>query len=195
MNEEGVIKFQCHHIQASAPEDHLIAELNEWRNRLYELSLIGVTPDGIGYGNMSIRKGKGFIITGSGTGSIRQMDRQNYVEVTGHSISSNYVECRGLLLASSESLTHAVIYDTLPDAGAVFHVHHQGLWKKLLSTHPSTPAAIPYGTPEMAAATRELVMGNDIDSRGIFAMGGHVDGVVCFGKDPGDAGALLLSFM
>src|SRR5690348_14886055 len=132
MNEEGVIKFRCAHFSAPPPAHSLILELNAWRNRLFDLGLIGQTPEGIGYGNMSIRNGKNFIITGSGTGGLKELDANGFVEVTSYSFMENFVECRGPLLASSESLTHAVIYDTRPLAGAVFHVHHNELWKKLL---------------------------------------------------------------
>jgi ribulose-5-phosphate 4-epimerase/fuculose-1-phosphate aldolase len=195
MKEEGVIKFRCIQIIAPPPAYEIVKELNEWRDRLYGLSLIGETAEGIGYGNISMRHGQGFIITGSGTGKMKELDEKNFVTVTAHSISSNQVECRGEMMASSESLTHAVIYDTLQETGAVFHVHHHALWKKLLAQLPATPPDIPYGTPAMADATKKLITTSCTGYQGIFAMAGHEDGVVCYGKDPLEAGSLLLSFL
>ena len=41
---EGYIKFQCNWIWSDPIPQNEISELNRWRNRLYELRLIGVCP-------------------------------------------------------------------------------------------------------------------------------------------------------
>ena len=83
MKDEGVIKYQCNWIPGDPMNPGLIAKLNTWRNILYRLKLIGVTDDGIGYGNISIRsEGDEFIISGSGTGCYSILDARHYARVT-----------------------------------------------------------------------------------------------------------------
>jgi len=186
MKEEGVIKFNCNWIKGDAPA---APELNSWREQLYARKLIGVTPNGIGYGNMSIRHHK-FIITGSQTGHLEKLGPEHYALVTEYDFEENSLTAIGHVKASSESLTHAMIYECCPGVNAVFHVHDEALWKKLLSTSDSTAATIPYGTPEMAWEIQRLLREHDIK---IFAMGGHEDGVIAFGETAHMAGELLIS--
>ena len=193
MKEEGVIKFNCHWIEAEPLDDACIEKLNDWRGRLYALGLIGVTKDGIGYGNMSMRfNEEQFIITGSGTGRLKKLSSMHYAKVTAYDLDQNSVTTRGPIMASSESLTHAAIYKTKKDIHAVFHVHHHALWKKLLRTLPSTGTDIPYGTPEMAMAVIRLIKETKEANQRIFAMTGHEDGIVAFGRDTDETGKILL---
>ena len=55
MNDEGVIKFNCHWTKSAPLDEAWIRDLNVWRDKLYRLGLIGMNEDGIGYGNISIR--------------------------------------------------------------------------------------------------------------------------------------------
>lgn len=191
MNEEGVIKFNCHWVRSEPLSPQSIAELQPWRNRMYELKLIGSTPDGIGYGNMSIRSGKEFIITGSGTGTLLQLAPEHYTRVTSYNFSDNCLTTEGPIKASSESLTHAALYECDPSINAVIHVHHAGLWKLLLKRYPSTGAGVPYGTPGMAQEIKRLFKETGLPQR-IFAMGGHEDGIISFGKNMESAAGVLL---
>jgi L-ribulose-5-phosphate 4-epimerase len=193
LKDEGIIKFNCNWVRGSAPDAALIKELNEWRNRLYEKNLIGITPGGIGYGNVSIRyRDNQFIITGSTTGKIEQLGPEHYTLVTEYSIDQNFLTTIGPIKASSESLTHAMIYECCPGANAVFHVHDKELWEKLLSTLPSTRKDVAYGTPQMAREIERLFKEAALDRHKIFAMGGHEDGVIAFGATPAEAGQILL---
>ena len=77
---EGYIKFNCllsEETSGLSDEDFLL--LNKWRNKLYQLGLIGCYPGDIGYGNISIRSGTGFIITGSATGCREKLTKNDYV--------------------------------------------------------------------------------------------------------------------
>lgn len=196
MNEEGVIKFNCNWIQGDAPAASLIKELNEWRNKLYAAKLIGVTPDGIGYGNMSIRtNGNQFIITGSQTGHLETLGPEHYSLVTEYNFDQNSLICVGRAKASSESLTHAMIYECCAEANAVFHVHDKALWKKLLLALPSTSPDVPYGTPQMAKEIERLFDHHHLAIHKIFAMGGHEDGVVAFAGSASVAGELLFTVL
>jgi L-ribulose-5-phosphate 4-epimerase len=191
--EEG-IKFNCIWIKEPPVEEDVIQELDQWRDRLHGLHLIGVTAEGIGYGNMSKRLGHGsFLVTGSSTGKHEKLTAAHYTRVTGYSVSENKVITQGPIKASSESLTHAMIYECGAGINAVIHVHHFGLWKSLLQLFPATDKNVPYGTPEMAGEIERLFRETDVAHHKIFAMGGHEEGVISFGKDLDEAGTILLS--
>jgi L-ribulose-5-phosphate 4-epimerase len=193
MKETGSIKFNCDWILEAPLSYGIIAELNKWRGELYELQLLGETVDGIGYGNISMRyKNNTFIITGSGTGKIGNLTEKHYTLVTDYDLDTNHLTTKGPVMASSESMTHAVIYNTLPEINSVMHVHHQGLWKSLLHTHPYTGEKTEYGTPQMAREIEGLLQTTDLDQLKLFAMAGHEDGVVAFGNSIKECGTLLL---
>ena len=81
--ETGYIKFNCQWIKDHPVEDSLIQELNHYRTKLYQLGLIGMYPNGIGYGNMSIRlENYQFLITGTSTGHLPSLKSDHYTTVT-----------------------------------------------------------------------------------------------------------------
>lgn len=55
--DEGYIKYQCHWTKQKSVTPEEIAALNQWRNKLYQLGLIGQYDNGIGFGNLSRRCG------------------------------------------------------------------------------------------------------------------------------------------
>src|SRR3954451_10254050 len=124
MNEEGVIKFSGNWIRGEPVYDAAINELNAWRDQLYALRLLGVTDDGIGYGNISCRSEGGFIISGSGSGQRPKLSSSDYTKVIAFDLAANSVTSQGPVKASSESMTHAAIYEKDKSINAVFHVHH-----------------------------------------------------------------------
>jgi len=195
MQEEGVIKFKCNWIKDVPPDFELIKELDAWRNKLYNAKLIGKNKDGIGYGNISIRYQNNFIITGSSTGKLSTLTAEHYTVVTQYDLDKNTLTAVGPIIASSESLTHAVIYERQKDVNAVIHVHHFALWKKLLEIHPATGKNIEYGTPAIAKEILRLFEASDLAEKKIFAMGGHKEGVVSFGKDLDEAGEKILALL
>jgi ribulose-5-phosphate 4-epimerase/fuculose-1-phosphate aldolase len=193
MNDEGVIKFNCEWTRSTPLDKAWIRDINFCRDKLYALGLIGVNDEGIGYGNISIRlQGNEFIISGSGTGKLRKLTEDHYAHVTGYDVERNKIWSTGPILASSESLTHAMIYELASDVTAVIHVHHVGLWQKLLDTLPATGANIPYGTPEMASEIKRLFTEQNLSRNRIFAMAGHSDGIICFGDSLPEAAELIL---
>jgi ribulose-5-phosphate 4-epimerase/fuculose-1-phosphate aldolase len=194
MSDEGVIKFNCHWTKSAPLEEAWIRDLNVWRDKLYRLGLIGVNEEGIGYGNISIRFRKNeFIISGSGTGKFKKLTQEHYALVTDYDVKKNAICSTGSVIASSESLTHAMIYEHASDVHAVMHVHHVKIWKKLLNTLPATAQNIEYGTPEMANEIARLFNEQKLSQHKIFAMAGHYEGIVCFGKNLPQAGELLLN--
>ncbi|MFM2313342.1 MAG: hypothetical protein RLZZ04_2618 [Cyanobacteriota bacterium] len=194
MIDEGYIKYQCHWSQIDAIAESDIKELNSWRQQLYQLGLIGEYDNGIGFGNLSIRlpQQKQLIISGTQTGGIPDLTPQHYSKVIDYDWQQNYVTCQGLIKASSESLTHAAIYHTLPEIYAVVHVHHQLLWEKLLEQVPTTNPDCAYGTPEMATEIIRLCQQPLTQQARIIVMSGHEAGILTFGTNLNQAGETLL---
>ncbi len=193
MSETGVVKFQCERNAAELTAFAGFEELNACRRKLLQLRMIGVDAHGIGYGNLSVRAGETneFFITGSGTGGKPQLTLADYAKVSAFDFSRNWLRCEGAI-ASSESLTHSALYESATGIRAVIHCHAAKLWNQLLGRLPSTSAAVEYGTPEMAFEVKRLFAETDVREHQIFAMGGHVDGIIAFGRDVDDAfGALM----
>ena len=74
MAEDGVIKFKYDWEKKPIAINNF-EEINGWRDKLYKIGLIGVMENGIGYGNISLRLGKtqNFVVSGSGTGTIKSL--------------------------------------------------------------------------------------------------------------------------
>jgi ribulose-5-phosphate 4-epimerase/fuculose-1-phosphate aldolase len=180
---EGYIKFQAIWQQQPPLPENNLQDLIACRNELYQLGLIGVYPNGIGYGNISQRlevAGQ-FIISGSATGHLPMLSSQHFTTVTKVNIVQNTVWCAGPVIASSETMSHAVIYQTCPEVNAVIHVHHAALWQQLLHRIPTTGAGATYGSPEMADSIVQLLQTTDLRRQQIFVMEGHPEGIFAFG--------------
>jgi L-ribulose-5-phosphate 4-epimerase len=191
VKETGSVKFTCEHAAHEAIPFAGFAQLNHYRQRLWQLRLIGEDAYGIGFGNLSARAGGNFYITGSGTGGRPKLALADYARVTAYDFERNWLRCEGGTMASSESLTHAAVYESEARAGAVIHCHDFTLWKALLGKAPTTAEAVSYGTPEMALEVQRLFRTTDIGSKKIFVMGGHPEGVVSFGQDLAEAFSVL----
>jgi len=171
-----------------APFDEL-AELNACRRKLLDLGLIGVDSNGIGFGNLSVRDGatRNFYITGSATGGLPKLSPTDCVRVVAYDFEKNWIGYEGGAVPSSESLTHAAIYESDPLTSAVIHCHDSGLWATLLDHAPTTSKDVAYGTLEMAYEIMRLFKAVDLQSRQIFVMAGYEGGIVAFGKNLEDA--------
>lgn len=197
MIDEGYIKYRCYWQQEKAIAAADILELNPWRQRLYQLGVIGEYDNGIGFGNLSTRIGNSrqMIISGTQTGGIPNLAAQHYSKVTDYSWQKNYVTCQGLVKASSETLTHGAVYQALPEIKAVIHIHHQALWSQLLNQVPTTDPGIAYGTPEMADEIIRLCQLPTTKTQRIIAMSGHESGILTFGHDLDQAGEALMKYL
>ena len=162
-----------------------LAELNAYRRKLLEQRLIGVDPNGVGFGNLSVRDGvrENFYITGSATGGLPELTPTDCVRVVAYDFARNWLRYEGAATPSSESLTHAAIYESDPTISAVIHCHDSDLWATLLDRAPTTSKSVAYGTPEMAYEIMRLFKASDLRSRKVFAMAGHEGGIVTFGKN------------
>lgn len=196
MMDEGYIKFRCNWSNTGISIPYtLIHPMTDWRKKLYDLSLIGMYDNGIGFGNISIRKNNGtFFITGSATGGKSKLLADDYALVTQWKFKENLLDCIGKTKASSESLTHAAIYESFKNIGAVIHIHNEHMWNYYLQKLPATSEEIQYGTPEMALAIQNLLKENINRAHGIFVMGGHREGIISFGKNMDEAGNRILDY-
>ena len=196
MMDEGYIKFNSDWEEREHVQHSDIRDLNDWRQKLYKVNLLGVYPDGIGFGNVSQRSvGDNFFISGSKTGSLELLDASHYAEVVDFDIDKNWVKCIGETIASSESMSHAVIYKNYPNIKAVFHVHNLALWESLLWEIPTTPESAPYGSPEMANEILTLFKTTNVMERKLFAMAGHKEGLFAFGETVDKTGQRLLNLL
>ncbi|MFK7806637.1 MAG: class II aldolase/adducin family protein [Saprospiraceae bacterium] len=193
-HDEGYIKFIANWEPSVAFRNNTITNLNQWRQKLFDVHLIGAYPDGVGFGNVSHRaKGNHFFISGSKTGNLETLSNEHYSKVIDFDISRNMVNCIGPVIASSESMSHAMIYQELDWVQAVFHVHSLELWTSVLHNIPTTPASAAYGTPEMATEITRLIKETSVCETKVFAMAGHKEGLFSFGRNLEEAGAAILS--
>jgi ribulose-5-phosphate 4-epimerase/fuculose-1-phosphate aldolase len=188
------IKFTCKHAATEITPFDGFAELNAYRRKLLQLRLIGVDSNGIGFGNLSIRDGttNKFYITGSATAGIPELTLADCVRVVAYDFKRNWLRCEGSVIASSESLTHAAVYESDAKAGSVIHCHDSKLWAALLNQAPTSSKTVDYGTPEMAYEVMRLFKVADVQSRKILVMAGHEGGIVVFGRDLEEAFAVLM---
>ena len=192
--ETGYIKFDCQWIQDVVIEDCLIEELNYYRTKLYQYGLIGMYPNGVGFGNMSTRlEDKEFLITGTATGHLQALSNEHFTRVIRYNFKRNNLTCRGPIKASSESLTHAAIYESSPETFAVIHVHNLALWNLLKNKVPTSLAEVEYGTPEMALEIGRLFRETDVRMKQILVMAGHEEGIISFGKTVKEAFDLIIN--
>jgi L-ribulose-5-phosphate 4-epimerase len=188
------IKFACEGAATEITPFDGFAELNACRRRLLQLRLIGVDANGVAFGNLSVRDGatKNFYITGSATGGKPELTLADCARVVAYDFKRNCLRYQGTAIPSSESLTHAAVYEADTKAGSVMHCHDSKLWAALLNEAPTTSEAVDYGTPEMAYEVTRLFKVTDAQSRKILVMAGHEGGIVAFGKDLEEAFVVLM---
>jgi L-ribulose-5-phosphate 4-epimerase len=188
------VKFSCERVAADVTSLAGLAELNAFRRKLLELGLIGVDPNGIGFGNLSVRDGatENFYITGSATGGLSELTLADCAKVVAYDFDRNWIQYEGSVTPSSESLTHAAIYKSDATGGAVIHCHDSKLWAALLNQAPTSSKGADYGTPELAYEIMQLFPRTDMQSKKIVVMAGHEGGIVTFGKNLEKAFAVLM---
>ncbi len=206
---EGVVRF---HVDFSSEDIAMLlsgcfSEIAAWRRLMYLTGLIGQNPNrygGFGYGNISRRyisalvpeECHAFVISGSQTGHISELGMKHYSLVTECYPKENRVAAKGLIQPSSESMTHGTIYALDHSVNGVIHAHSPEIWQNAESLQiPITSEQAGYGTPEMASEIGRLFSESVVAEKGIFAMGGHEDGIVAFGKNLESAGLLLIRYL
>jgi hypothetical protein len=158
--------------------------------------------EGLGYGNVSARLGpfgdvgrgqRRFLVTGTQTGGRPTVTLNDFCVVEQYDIAGNRVKSFGPVAPSSESLTHAAIYDIAPTARAVLHGHCPEIWRRARALGlPTTSSDAVNGTTRMAHEVQRLYRESTFAETGVLAMGGHEDGVLAFGAGAAAAGEALV---
>jgi L-ribulose-5-phosphate 4-epimerase len=192
--KEGVVKYTVQHVSTRITLPAEFGELMAWRRRLRELELIGADAQGIGYGNISVRlfASPRFLITGSQSSGLLEVDQRHFAEVSVVNLDQNALRSRGETPPSSEALTHAALYQSRGSIRAVVHVHSREIWSAWLNKLPTTREDVAYGTPEMAYEMIRLYKRNVIREQGAVVMAGHQDGVIAYGPSLADAAGEIL---
>lgn len=206
---EGVIRFEVRH-ETRPLEGRVHGDtarvLSAWREILANLGMLGQDParyEGLGYGNVSARVGpfgdvargrRRFLVTGTQTAGVAHATLREFCLVESWDVERNSVASAGLVAPSSESLTHAALYDASPATRVVLHAHAPELWRQaralgLPVTHPDAAN----GTPAMALEVQRLHREGTLASTRVAAMGGHEDGVLAFGNTAAEAGTALVA--
>ena len=200
---EGVIQFEyeLEPAMGSPVGARALQTLLAWRTVLRRLELLGRTPGrygGLGYGNLSVRdpeRPREFVITASQTGGIRDLDETGLCRIRDYDLARFRVAAAGMRPPSSESLSHAMIYDADPGAGWVFHVHSPEIWRRATPLElPATGADVAYGSPAMAHAVEKVLATND-DRPLAFVTLGHEDGVFACGGTARETGTSLVGLL
>jgi ribulose-5-phosphate 4-epimerase/fuculose-1-phosphate aldolase len=195
-NETGSIKYECTWERTAPFDIQQMDELSACRIKLHGLGFIGVYPNGIGYGNISIRlKDKLFLITGTSTGHLASLTNEHYTKVTGYDFAQNRLTCQGPIKASAESLTHAAVYECDKETDAVIHIHDKKLWDQLIGKVPTTSPEVEYGTPQMALEIFRLFKESDVKTTKILVMAGHEEGIISFGSNLEEAKNVILNYL
>jgi ribulose-5-phosphate 4-epimerase/fuculose-1-phosphate aldolase len=194
-NETGYVKYECDWEKTDPFDLPQIKYLNLCREKLYQLGYVGAYPNGIGYGNISVRLEHNlFLITGTSTGNFEVLTNEHYTKVTAYHFAQNRLTCKGPVKASAESLTHAAVYECDMETQAVIHIHDKKMWDKLLGKVPTTSPDVEYGTPQMALEIFRLFKETDVKTSKILVMAGHEEGIISFGKNLNEALEILLSY-
>jgi len=193
---EGVIKFTLDHEVGEAPPAQLTAPLRAWFQILRSLELLGRRSDryeGFAYGNLSHRTGEGLLVTCTQTSGRRQLETGDFTLVSAWSLAEYRLHSIGPCSPSSETLTHAMVYDEVPEAHWVFHVHSPEIWQAAPELGmPVTDPGAEYGTPAMARAVAGALEDMGRPTQGVLSMGGHEDGILAWGTTAGETGCRLL---
>lgn len=193
--DEGYIKFDINWEKGKVPNNGIMSSLMEWRDKMYGLGLIGFYKEHqVGYGNISVKVDDGFIISGTQTGHLPQLKEKHYTLVDSYKIDENRLHCIGPIKASSESLTHAAIYECNTEIKAIIHIHHNDFWRNALDKIPTSSKEIPYGTPEMAKEIFHLYNNTSFSNEKIMAMAGHEEGIIAFGNTLEETGSCIESY-
>ncbi len=195
MIDEGYTKYTVDWTRTTLPAGPIIDALDASRRRLVQAGLVGHDEEhDVGFGNLSIRDGDEFIISGTQTGHLDRTSQAHYARVTNADIERNRVACIGAVQASSESMTHAAIYAAAREVGAVVHVHDRALWEVSLQRLPATAAETAYGTPEMARELQDLLTTTSFGAAGLAVMAGHEGGLIAVGRNLEEATDRMLTY-
>ncbi len=193
---DGVIKYDFQFTKSEPLSVENYLEIESVRERLYDLNLIGVTKEGIGFGNISRRiDANSFVITGTQTGHLAKLSGEHYSLVEEYNDKEFYLKSSGSIKPSSEALTHGIIYNLSSKIGAVIHIHSKEIWNFMLTHDYLKTKAVEYGSVEMIDEVNRIFSNIEPLSNPKFVMAGHEDGVMVFGEDLVGAELVLMGIL
>lgn len=210
VHDEGVIKFRADHAESALSPRRfgaLACTLVAWREILARTGLVGQAEGrygGFGYGNVSARTGppsaprhrRAFLITGTQTSGRPCMSLDDFCLVETSDPARNAVTSRGVVMPSSESMTHGALYDLGSHLRFVFHAHSPVIWRRARALRlPTTDPSVPYGSRRMAAEVARLYRETALPESKVLAMGGHEDGIIAFGRTAEETGTALVALL
>ncbi len=156
--EEGVVKYSLEFEKTSACPFICVEEIEEIREDLYALGLIGAYSDGIGFGNISQREGgsRDFFITGTQTGQLASLVAKDYFWVEKVDFETFTTYASGASEPSSEAITHACIYELDSKINAIIQVHNERLWRYILQNDFVSTGDVEYGSLEMVEDIKKI---------------------------------------
>jgi hypothetical protein len=129
------VQFKAHKLDLKESYANLdFVPLNFYRKMLVNRGVLGyckLCDKGCGYGNISFRTKKGFVISCSKTGHLLQLSNKDVSLVKLFSIDENSVFYVGENVPSSESLMHGAFYENNPHVSIIIHIHSWGIWNKI----------------------------------------------------------------
>lgn len=193
MNQEGTIKFNAYWEEAAAFPKEIMEAMIRTRQKMFAKGYIGEYAPGLGYGNISMRYGASaqFLISGAKTGRLPEALPEHFTQITEVYPDRNEVHCQGPIIASSETMSHAMIYHCAPAAQVAIHLHDAAAWQRLLHRVPTTDASAEYGSVEMSASIEQLFQDTNLSEQKLFVMEGHPEGIFVFGDSFAEALTVL----
>jgi ribulose-5-phosphate 4-epimerase/fuculose-1-phosphate aldolase len=195
--QEGVVKYSLEFKKTKPICSTCIEQIESVREDLYTLHLIGAYEDGLGFGNISLKKenSQSFVITGTQTGHKEHLHKEDYslVERVDFDIFTTYAS--GAREPSSEAITHACIYNLDSKIKAIIHVHNEKLWRYMLQNDFISTSDVEYGSLEMVKDIQNIYKDLDALQNSTFVMKGHFEGVFVFGKSLQEAQKQLMQIM
>jgi ribulose-5-phosphate 4-epimerase/fuculose-1-phosphate aldolase len=181
---DGIIKYNFDFKATDSLKTRDFLEIEMVRERLFALNLIGVTDDGIGFGNISQRvNDDSFVITGTQTGHLKNLEGKHYSFIEAYDDKEFYLKSSGAIKPSSEALTHGTIYNLSPKIGGVIHIHSKVIWNFMLKNDYLKTKDVEYGTEEMIDEVNRIFSLINPLNNPKFVMAGHEDGVMVFGEN------------
>ena len=181
-HNEGYVKYIAVHTMSPAIEVPYWTELNNARTQLHRLGFLGVNPQGIGFGNVSIRfQGEEFLVSGTATGAAPELTLADYCLVSSFDLAQNSIVSMGPVKASSEAMTHGAVYRSCAEANCVMHIHSESIFNGMIrDSYPATAKDAVYGTPKIALALAQRIQELGADE-GAVVLAGHDEGVIVWG--------------
>ena len=183
------IKFKVEYLAKKSPEDAILKDLKYWAAKFHALSLTPLYQGGSS-GNLSVRTAnQSFLITASHTNLGDKLENKDFVLVEKIDKKKNLAYVRGIRQPSSETMLHAVIYESRPEINAIFHGHSAEILRAAEEQKwIQTKQEYPYGSKALLASVLDVLATNNF-----IILKNH--GFLSLGRSSKEAGELSLKYL